>query len=259
MLSHEFTNEAKLRIHNYMILHIPHASKEIPFHDGYQLPLQRLQDEILLLTDHYTNELFQREDSVIIQSPCSRIFCDMERFEEDVHEPMSRFGMGVLYTHTDSGVYMREVNEVLRERILEVYYRPHHRRFASAVDAELRATGKALIIDCHSYPDKPFQRDVEKRLPRPDFNLGTDSFHTSKEFIDSATAFFAKRGYSLGLDWPYAGSIVPMAHYRKDQRVQSIMLEVNRRLYMDERSGNKLPQFDSIREVVQEFLRAIEN
>ena len=242
-----------------MILHIPHASKEIPFLDGYQLPLQRLQEEMHLLTDHYTDELFQREDATIIQSPCSRIFCDMERFEDDVHEPMSRFGMGVLYKHTDSGEHMREVNEQLREQILEGYYRPHHRRFASAVDAELRATGHVLIIDCHSYPDQPLQRDQEKRLPRPDFNIGTDSFHTSKALIEKASEFFVERGYSLGVDWPYAGSIVPMVHYRKDQRVQSIMLEVNRRLYMDERSGDKLPQFDSIREVVQKFLGAIEN
>ena len=242
-----------------MILHIPHASKEIPLLDGYQLPLKRLQEEMHLLTDHYTDELFRRENATIIQSPCSRIFCDMERFEDDAHEPMSRFGMGVLYTHTDSGEHMREVNEQLRERILEGYYRPHHRRFASAVDAELRATGRALIVDCHSYPDQPLQRDVEKRLPRPDFNIGTDIFHTSKELIDRASEFFAERGYSLGVDWPYAGSIVPMAHYRKDQRVKSIMLEVNRRLYMDEQSGEKLPQFESIREVVQEFHRAIEN
>jgi N-formylglutamate amidohydrolase len=64
-----------------MILHIPHASKEIPFLDGYQLPLQQLQEEMHLLTDHYTDELFRREDAAIIQSPCSRIFCDMERFE----------------------------------------------------------------------------------------------------------------------------------------------------------------------------------
>jgi N-formylglutamate deformylase len=241
-----------------MILHIPHASKEIPFLDGYQLPLQQLQEEMHLLTDHYTDELFRQEDAAIIQSPCSRIFCDMERFEDDAHEPMSRLGMGVLYTSTDTGEHMREVNEQMRERILEGYYRPHHRRFASAVVAELRATGRALIVDCHSYPNQTLQRDLEKRLPRPDFNIGTDSFHTSKALIDRASEFFAERVYSLGVDWPYAGSIVPMAHYRKDQRVQSIMLEVNRRLYMDEQSGDKLPQFDSIREVVQEFLRAIE-
>ena len=182
----------------------------------------------------------------------------MERFEDEAHEPMSRFGMGVLYTSTDTGEHMREVSEELRERILEGYYRPHHRRFASAVDAELRATGRALIVDCHSYPNLPLQRDLEKRLPRPDFNIGTDSFHTSKALIKSATEFFAGAGYSLGVDWPYAGSIVPMAHYRKDQRVQSIMLEVNRRMYMDERSGDKRPQFGSIRDMVQEFLGAIE-
>jgi N-formylglutamate amidohydrolase len=95
-------------------------------------------------------------------------------------------------------------------------------------------------------------------LQRPDFNIGTDSFHTSKALIEKASEFFAERGYSLGVDWPYAGSIVPMEHYRSNKNVQSIMLEVNRRLYMDEASGDRLPQFESIRGVVQDFLRAVE-
>jgi len=241
-----------------MILHIPHASQDIPSYDGYLLSPDRLREEMQLLTDHYTDELFRNAEANIIQSPCSRIFCDLERFEDDAQEPMSRVGMGVLYTHTDSGEHMRNLNEQLRERILDDYYRPHHRRFAAAVDAELRATGKASIVDCHSYPDRPLKRDLDKRLPRPDFNIGTDSFHTSKQHIERASEFFADRGYCLGVDWPYAGSIVPMAHYRKDQHVQSIMLEVNRRLYVDEGSGDRLPQFESIRGVVQEFLRAME-
>ena len=241
-----------------MILHIPHASQDIPSYEGYLLSPDRLREEMHLLTDQSTDELFRNDEAIHIQSPCSRIFCDMERFEDDAQEPMSRAGMGVLYTHTDSGEHMRELNEQLRERILDGFYRPHHRRFAAAVDAELRTTGKSLIVDCHSYPDRPLQRDLDRRLQRPDFNIGTDSFHTSKALIEKASEFFAERGYSLGVDWPYAGSIVPMEHYRSNKNVQSIMLEVNRRLYMHDGSGERLPQFESIRGVVQDFLRAVE-
>ena len=41
-------------------------------------------------------------------------------------------------------------------------------------------------------------------------------------------------GYSTARDQPFSGTIVPMKHYRKDQRVQSLMIEINRWLYLGE-------------------------
>ena len=41
-------------------------------------------------------------------------------------------------------------------------------------------------------------------------------------------------GYSTSLDQPFSGTIVPMKHYRKDHRVQSLMIEINRWLYLGE-------------------------
>ena len=66
-----------------MILYIPHASYDIPWYEGYILLPDRLRQEMHLLTDHYTDELFRNDEAIIIQSHCSRIFCDMERFEDD--------------------------------------------------------------------------------------------------------------------------------------------------------------------------------
>ena len=41
-------------------------------------------------------------------------------------------------------------------------------------------------------------------------------------------------GHSTARDQPFSGTIVPMKHYRKDQRVQSLMIEINRWLYLGE-------------------------
>jgi N-formylglutamate amidohydrolase len=46
-------------------------------------------------------------------------------------------------------------------------------------------------------------------------------------------------GYSVAVDAPFAGALVLLSFYRKDDRVLSVMIEVNRRLYMDEQSGRK--------------------
>ena len=41
-------------------------------------------------------------------------------------------------------------------------------------------------------------------------------------------------GYSTARNQPFGGTIVPMKHYRKDHRVQSLIIEINRWLYLGE-------------------------
>ena len=41
-------------------------------------------------------------------------------------------------------------------------------------------------------------------------------------------------GYSTVRNEPFSGTIVPLKHYRKDQRVQLMMIEINRKVYVQE-------------------------
>lgn len=240
-----------------IILHVPHASTTIPFTDGYVLSKDALAKEILKLTDWYTDDLFQSDEHELIQADFSRIFCDPERFTDDSQEIMAQFGMGVLYEKNDDGRLMRIVTPELKERILKDYYWPHHAKLSQAVNKQLQLFGKALILDCHSYPSKPFKRDLDKSSNRPDFNIGTDSFHTPKHLIELSKAFFEKAGYSLGIDWPYKGSIVPLEHYHKNKNVQTIMLEINRALYLNEPTNEKSVNYLEIKKVVKDFTEII--
>jgi len=63
--------------------------------------------------------------------------------------------------------------------------------------------------------------------------------------------------YSLGIDEPYAGSLVPLAFYQKDRRVASIMIEVNRSLCMDELVGTKTGGFDTVKAQIRSLLDSI--
>jgi N-formylglutamate deformylase len=241
-----------------MILHIPHSATHIPFFDGFIEDRELIDREILGLTDWYTDELFELEGHQRLVTPFSRIFCDVERLEEDRLEPMSKFGMGVLYERTDSGQVLRTVTGELRAKVLEGFYRPHHRLLTSLVEKSLLEKGSSLIVDCHSFPEEPLTCSQYSGDFRPDFNIGTDSFHTPVAWLPELEAYFLDKGYSVGIDFPYSGSIVPMANYQKDKRVRSIMLEVNRKLYMDEKTGTKNEHFWAIREVVAGFLQVLE-
>lgn len=240
-----------------LILHIPHSSTNIPFLDGYVADEMKIQNEIVKLTDWYTDELFFLNSDTMIIAPFSRLFCDVERFENDDDEVMSRVGMGAVYERFDNGDLLRTVTTDLRAEIIKDYYWKHHNTFSDMVKEQLDQSNSCLIVDCHSYPSTPIIRDLDQTSIRPDFNIGIDSYHTPNELIAVAIAYFEQKGYSLGVDWPYSGTIVPMKYYQKNKTVHSIMLEVNRKLYLNEPSNEKSKQFDKTKQVVKGFLEML--
>ena len=240
-----------------LILHIPHASLRIPDYSHYLLPRYTVDAEALHLTDLYTDELFAATlGDAVIQAGFCRVYCDVERFDNDALEPMSRFGMGAAYVRCDDGRELRQLTATQRNEILRNYYEPHHAKLTDAVDAALARVGQARIVDCHSFPDTPLRCSLYQGDAQFDFNIGTDAFHTPLEWIEASVKFFAYRSFRLGIDEPYAGSIVPIKHYNKDNRVKSIMLEINRNLYMNDDYTHG-PRFNEIQGVVSDFLLMI--
>ena len=237
-----------------LILHIPHASTHIPYLDGFQIDKQEIDHELLILTDWHTDDLYEDDDSISIVTNFSRVFCDPERFADDDLEPMAKLGMGVLYTQTESGKKMRIVSDELRSRILTDFYFKHHQKLTEAVEGQLQQFGTALILDCHSFPDTPLRRNSDQSVPRPDFNIGTDPFHTRKDLVEAAMNFFAERNLTCVLNAPFSGSIVPMEYYQKNSNVQSIMLEVNRRLYLKPGSSEHSTDYEGTKVVIGDFM-----
>jgi len=213
-----------------MILHIPHASTdtlEKNFLCNLDLELERM-------TDVDTDKLFDHPDATKVTFPISRLICDVERFEDDSMEEMASKGMGVCYTTNSFGEPLRVLEKGEREEIIEHYYKPHHDTLTESVRAELEETGKAIIIDCHSFSNEPLPHENSQSAPRPDICIGADSFHTPVELINKTQEYFESYGYKVAVNDPFSGTLIPMEFYQKDERVQGIMIEVNRGLYRDD-------------------------
>lgn len=237
---------------NPIILHIPHSSKVIPdsIREQFVLSDEELNNELLLMTDAYTEELFVSNKTVheTIIFPVSRLVVDPERFINDHLEPMSEIGMGVVYTKTSHGIKLRRpISENTREYLISLYYHPHHEEFNSAVKNHLKNYGKTLIIDCHSFPSMPLPYEFNQSKNRPDICIGTDNFHTPKNLTKKCVQLFKKKGYFLIINEPFKGSLVPGKYYQKNKNVHSIMIEINRRLYMNEQTGAKTSGYDKLK------------
>ena len=245
---------------SHVIRHIPHSSLVIPeaHRQPFVLSDTELDFELLRMTDGYTDELFDALPGVAVTFPVSRLVVDVERFEEDHLEPMSSRGMGVLYTQThDQRPLRRLLADEERRLLLDKYYRPHHQALEAAVERALLTQGRALLLDCHSFPSRALPYEMFDHQTRPEIGIGTDAFHTNDGLVARAVMAFARRGFSVALNKPFPGTITPLKFYGREQRVQSVMIEVRRDLYMDESTGAKLRGFDAFKLQLGETVREL--
>jgi N-formylglutamate amidohydrolase len=237
-----------------MILHIPHSSTLIP--ECYSTGWIGDPDEaIRILTDHYTDELFDYPVAHRVVSPISRIVCDVERFETG-EEMEERFGMGIVYERDHLQNILRAVSPDLKKEIVEKYYRPHHRALYDTVTEELCQRGSAVIVDCHSFNDEKLPHVTNTM--RPDFCFGSDSFHTPLELVDQLVKYLNDCGYRVTVNEPFVGTIVPLEYYHLNPAVISVMIEVNKRLYLDDQI-QKNREFKTIKAVITDLLKIISN
>jgi N-formylglutamate amidohydrolase len=211
------------------------------------------------MTDAYTDELFPVTpfEAGRIVFPASRLVCDVERFPSDQDEPMARRGMGVFYTRTSMSSMLRaQPSPAVRQSLLARWYWPHHSQLERMVSNVVTELGRCLIVDCHSFPSVALSYEVDQSEYRADFCIGTDAFHTPPTIRDALVAVVKQAGYSVTVDAPFAGALVLLSSYRKNDRVLSVMIEVNRRLYMDEQSGRKNSAFAQVSAAVGRLIAA---
>ena len=245
---------------NQIILHIPHSSKFIPdeFLNYFYLNKNELNEEINHMTDHFTDELFDvgLDNVSSLLFPVSRLLVDPERFEIDEDETMSEVGMGCIYEKTSQGNRLKDGSKI-RERLLNKFYRPHHKKFHDLVKSKLDKFENVIIIDCHSFPLERLPYEKSEIKTRPEICLGTDIFHTPEKIRNIFFEKFKALGFTVDFNTPFSGSIVQRSYYKTDKRVISIMIEVRRDLYMDEKTSKKNETFNKTKNALSKVIQII--
>lgn len=229
-----------------MILHIPHASTFIP--DDVVFLKPDISQDIERMTDWDTDRLFGHHSAERITCPVSRLVCDVERFP--FSDPMEKHGMGVCYTHDSFGTEFKTVTEAHRTDIMERFYEPHHAALTTTVRRLMGLFDFIVIVDCHSF--SPEVLPHEEDAIRPDFCVGTDPFHTPDELVQRVSDIILESGHTIGINRPFAGTLVPLEFFQKESRIKSIMIEVNRGLYRGDHAN-----WDATKRVLDTILNAV--
>lgn len=235
-----------------IVISVPHSSTFIPEEEKKYFVSERLEHEILVMTDHYCDDLYD-VGYEMVRFPVSRLVCDFERFRYDSMESMSAKGMGACYVSCSDQKPLRRLPDDHREEILRRYYDTYHKVLELAVEERLGQYGYCLIIDGHSFYETPLPYEYDQDPDRPDICIGTDDYHTPVQLAGLMCGFFEKKGYSVAVNAPFAGTMVPMKYYCCDKRVRSVMIELNRRLYMN-RQGEIHIGYDRVKADISELI-----
>ncbi|AYN38293.1 N-formylglutamate amidohydrolase [Streptomyces dangxiongensis] len=245
-----------------VLLHVPHSARAVPddVREGILLGDAELERELDHITDAHTAEIAERAAALAGVRPwrfvnrLSRLVVDPERFPDE-REEMLAAGMGAVYTRTTHRGELRPA-DTDPEPLLARYFRPYAEAMTEAVAGRLAATGRAVIIDVHSYPAAPLPYELHGAGPRPPVCLGTDAFHTPPALAEAAREAFAGCG-ETGLDSPFAGTYVPLEFYGTDARVGALMVEIRRDVYMTEPGGPAGPGLDRLASALATLVDAL--
>ena len=160
-------------------------------------------------------------------------------------------------------IYAKRLSVEDALRRIEDLHKPYHAALEGLVGRAVRHFGLAVLVDCHSMPSSSISGTVDPSAwrddkVRVDFVLG-DRHGTScsASFVDAAEGQLRRFGYTVERNKPYAGGFIT-EHYGHPQAGRhALQIEINRALYMKEKTLEYGPGFDTLSRRLAAVIAAI--
>lgn len=248
----------------------PHSGTNYPEDFGYACDFETLTSA----EDQYVEELFANAPAygiTFLHAHFPRSYIDPNRAFDDIDRellnedwsgpfeinpsPRSHAGIGLIRRLVKPGipVYDRALtSEEIVQRI-EKYYRPYHGALENLMKEAHYNFGQVWHINCHSMPSASAYPKRSIGLignrPKPvDFVLGDrDGTSCDRELTSSLRTFIRSLGYSVATNDPFKGVELVDKYSAPSKGYHSLQLEINKSLYMSEKTSEKLGHFDEFK------------
>lgn len=172
------------------------------------------------------------------------MFADARPFPPNVNSVRVQAGLGAIPRIAGDGqeIYRAKLRAADAEWRMARVHRPYHAMLGALLSELREAFGCAVLIDCHSMPS------CARGPHAPDIVLG-DRFgaacHPSVTAL--AEASLRKLGYQVARNAPFAGGHTTQAYGRPAAGAHALQIELNRGLYLNERTLERGPGFARVR------------
>lgn len=174
--------------------------------------------------------------------------------------PRVAAGLGTIARVVSEGVaiYRRKLRFAEAEARIEQLYKPYHAALARLLAATRDGFGTCLLIDAHSMPSLPGIAGGNRAPELADIVLGDlNGTSCAPDIIGAAEALLSGLGYRVTRNKPYAGGHTTLIHGAPGEGRHCLQVEINRSLYMNERSLQRKAGFATIREHMRLLVEAM--
>ncbi len=213
--------------------------------------------------DAFVDQIFKSAPEFgapLIAARAPRAFVDMNRSPDELdpalidgarrwgHNPRVAFGLGVIPRVVSNGraIYSGKLTLTEARNRIDTYWHPYHDQLKDLLSAAHARFGQAILIDCHSMPHEAVEASNSSSGKAPEIVLG-DRFGAaaSGDVVDQIEAAFASAGFKVARNAPFAGAYVAQAYGRPSRRQHAVQVEIDRSLYMNERTIEPNDGFDT--------------
>ena len=195
-----------------------------------------------------------------------RAFIDLNRAPDDLDPAIisglhgrgmsrrSQAGYGVIPRLVGKGQAIYSDKMTFREAQcrLAAIHTPYHERLDQLMDKAVDRFGEAILIDCHSTPHVMLADASPAMAGRcPDVVLG-DRYGRAcgGDITEQARAVFASMGFIVAINEPFAGAYISHRHGRPQNGRHVLQIELDRRLYLDEKTIKMNANFQKFRSIL---------
>jgi N-formylglutamate amidohydrolase len=257
-----------------LVLDSPHSGHDFPADFGALVTEAELRES----EDCYVDELYAAAHEFgvsLLAATFPRTYLDPNRNAGDVdldlidgpwpweYRPSgkARIGKSLIWRTLEDGrpIYGKKLApETVRRRIDRVHA-PYHRALQEMLEATFRKHGKVYHINCHSMRSVAGKQSEDGAgSVRPDFVIGDrDGTSCEPRFTELVRATLAGMGYRVTVNDPYKGVELIRAYSEPKAGRHSLQIEINKRLYMDERTLQKHAGFPALQKDLGELLRVL--
>ena len=138
------------------------------------------------------------------------------------------------------------------EKRIEMIYRPFHAVLHHQLEDLFDTHSYSLLLDAHSMPS---QASKLSGMGQIDFVLGNRFGRACHgDVTQTIESFLTSRGWRVGLNKPYAGGHITEQYGTPARGRHALQIEINRSIYMDERSHQKHGGFDRLRQDMRDLM-----
>ncbi len=176
------------------------------------------------------------------------------------HNPRIASGLGVIPRVVSAGrpIYHGKISRAEAAERLAQHWYPYHTALRALLEQSQQQFGQAILIDCHSMPHEAIETQGRPGTPPPDVVLG-DRFGAAADrgIVDRIADAFTAEGLRVARNTPFAGAYIAQTYGRPARRQHVVQIEIDRALYMDERSLTPRPDFDRFADLIARVVTAV--